>query len=70
MVVEVLETGMQAEEFLRAFLPLESLLLSLLTSCGTVGLLDDVVAARRGNHLLVIDVSQTRDFPDGGPITP
>jgi len=38
-MVEVLETGMQAEKFLRAFSPLESLLLALLTLCGTMRLL-------------------------------
>jgi len=70
MVVKVLETSMQAEEFLRAFLSLEPLLLSLLTPCGTVGLLNNVVAARRRNHLLVVDVCQTRNFPDRRPITP
>jgi len=69
-VMEVFETGMEAEEFLRAFLSLEPLLLSLLTPCGTVGLFNSVVAARRGNHLLVVDMRQSRDFPDRRPITP
>ena len=37
--------------------------------CGTVRLLDHVVAARRGDHLLVIDTDETRYLPDRGPVT-
>jgi hypothetical protein len=38
MVVEVDDPGVQAQEFLSAFPPLESLLSSFLTPCRTVGL--------------------------------
>ena len=41
--MEVFGLGIQAEEFLRALPPLESLLLSLLTSYSTVRLFDQVV---------------------------
>ena len=70
MVVEVLKTGMQAEKFLRAFSPLESLLLSLLTPCGTVGLLDQVVTSGCRDHLLVVNMIERRKFPDRGSIGP
>ena len=31
-------------------------------------LLNDIVAAGRGDHLLVVDVSQARDLPDRGSV--
>ena len=64
IVVEIGHSGVQVEKRLRSFPPLESELLSLLTPCGTVGLLQDVVTARCGNHLLVIDALQARKLPD------
>ena len=51
-----------------AFSPSETLLTSLLSSCGSVFLLDDVVAAGRGNHLLMVDVDQARDLSNRGPV--
>ena len=60
---------MQAQEFLRSFFILEALLTSLLTSCRAMFLLDDVVAAGCGDHLLMVDVSQTRDLSDCGSVT-
>jgi len=56
---------MQSQERLRSFQPL----LSFLTSCWSVRLLNDVVAACHGDHLLVIDILQAWDFSDGCPIT-
>ena len=38
MMVQVLDPGVQAEEFLRSFPPFESLLLSFLTPCRSVRL--------------------------------
>jgi hypothetical protein len=35
-----------------------------------VGLFDHVVAAGRGDHLLVVDASQARELPDRGSIPP
>ncbi len=67
--MEIAEPGVQAQEFLSAFPPFESLLLSLLSPCGAMFLLDDVVAAGRRNHLLMVDLSQPRELPDGGPVT-
>jgi len=67
-MVGIGHSGVQAQEFLCAFPPLESLLLSFLTSGRSVRLLNDVVAACRGDHLLVIDIDQTWDFPEGCPI--
>ena len=69
-MVEVLDSGVQVEEFLRSSSPLERLLLTFLTPCGTVGLLNHIVAANRGDHLLVVNVNQARNFPDRGPVTP
>ena len=68
--MEVGHSGVQAQEFLSAFPPLEPLLTSLLSSCGAMFLLNNVVAAGRGDHLLVVDVSQARDLSDRGSITP
>jgi len=61
---------MQAEKFLRAFPPLESLLLLLLTPCGTMRLLNYVVAMYCGDHLLVIDVDEARNLPDCKLVAP
>lgn len=70
MMVEIGHSGVQAEKRLRSSPPLESDLLSLLTPCGTVGLLHDVVTARCVNHLLVIDALQARKLPDRCRVTP
>ena len=68
--MEVLDSGVQVEKCLRPSPLLESKLLSLLTPCGTVGLLHNVIAARRGNHLLVIGVDQARKLSDRRPVAP
>ncbi len=60
-MVKVANPSVQVEEFLRSLLPLESLLLSFLTPCRPVRLLNDVVALGCGDHLLVVDVDQARD---------
>ncbi len=68
-MAKVLDPGMQLQEFLGSPPLSESLLLPFLTSCKSVRLLDHIVAAGRGNHLLMLDVSQTRDLPDRGSVT-
>ena len=50
------DSGVQTQELLSASPPLEPLLLSLLSPCGSVFLLNDVVTPGYGDHLLVIDV--------------
>jgi len=66
--MEVSDSGVEVQEFLSAFSPSESLLTSFLSPCRTVRLFDDVIAACRGDHLLVVDVDQARDFSDCGSI--
>ena len=66
-MVELLDPGVQAQKFLSTFPSLESLLLSLLTPCGTMRLFD-IVAAGCRDHLLVVDVDQTGERLDRGPI--
>ena len=61
MMAKIHGSGVQAEKFLRPFSPLESKLLSLLTPWWDGG---KIVAARRGDHLLVVDVDQAWDLPD------
>ena len=56
MMVKIFDSGVQVQKFLCTSSPFKSLLLSLLTSCETVRLLDHVVTARCGDHLLVVDV--------------
>lgn len=63
-MMEVLHPGVQAQDFLSAFPPPESLLLP----CETVRLFDYVVAAPRGDHLLVVDTDETRSLPDRGRV--
>jgi len=70
MMVEVGHPGMQTQEFLSTLPSSEPLLGSFLSSCGSVFLLNDVVAPGRGDHLLMVDVSQARDLPDRGSVTP
>ena len=80
-MVEVGDPGVQTQEFLSAFGSSESLLTSLLSPCrsvflswaerhpyGACPLLNNVVAAGRGDHPLVIDISQAWDLPDGRPV--
>ena len=69
-MVEVSHSGVQTQEFLSAFPSPESLLTSLLTPCRTVGLLDQVITTRCGNHLLMVDIDQTWDLPDRSAVTP
>jgi hypothetical protein len=69
MMVEVGDPRVQAQEFLGAFPPFESLLTSLLSPCGSMFLLNEVIAAGRGDHLLVVDIRQARDLPDRSAIT-
>jgi hypothetical protein len=47
MMVKVRHSGVQIQEFLSAFPPFESLLRSLLSSYGSVFLLNDVIEACR-----------------------
>ncbi len=68
--MEVVDPGMQAEKRLRSLPPFEALLLSFLTPCSTVGLLNHVVAARGGDHLLMVDLDQGGDLTDRCSITP
>ena len=70
MMVEVGHSGVQAQKFLSAFSSFEALLTSLLTPCRTVGLLDQVITTRCGNHLLMVDIDQTWDLPDRSAVTP
>jgi len=63
------DPGVQAQEFLSAFSSFKSLLTALLSSCGSMFLLDNIVTACRGDHLLMVDVSQARDLPDRGSVT-
>ena len=68
MMVEILDPGVQAEKRLRPFPPLESKLLSLLTSCGTMRLFDHVVTSGRGDDLLMVNFSQACDLSNRGPV--
>lgn len=65
-MVAIVDSGVQAENFLRTFSAPEFLLL-LLTSCRTVGLQGHAAACRE-DHLLMVNVSQARDLPDRGSI--
>jgi len=68
VMVEVGHSGVQTQEFLRSSPPLESLLTSLLSSCGTMRLFDHVVTSCRGDHLLMVDMDQTWDLSNRGAV--
>ena len=68
-MVKVFDPGVQAQEFLSAFSSFEALLILLLTPRGTVRLFNQIVAACRGNNLLVVDVDQTGELPDRSSVT-
>ena len=68
MMMKILDSGVQAEKRLRPFPPLESKLLSLLTSCESMRLFDHVVTSGRGDDLLVVNFSQACDLSDHGPL--
>ena len=63
-MVKIGDPSMQTQEFLSAFPSSKSLLRSLLSACGSVFLQGDVVAPGRGDHMLVVDVSQAGDLSD------
>jgi len=69
MMVEIGDPGVQTQERLSTFPSSEPLLTALLSPCGSMFLLDNIVTARRGDHLLVINVGQTRDLPNRGSVT-
>ena len=68
MVVEVGDPGVQTQKFLRAFPSFEPLLLSFLSPCGSVFLLNDVVAPGCRDHLLMVDINQPWNLPDRGSV--
>jgi hypothetical protein len=68
MMVEVGDPGVQAQELLSAFPPLESWLLSFLSPCGSVFLQGDVVTPGGGDHLLMVDVDQAGNLSDRGSV--
>jgi len=68
MMVKVGDSGVEVQELFSAFPPLEPLLTSLLSPCGSMFLFNDVVTAGRGDHFLVVDLCQARDLPDRGPV--
>jgi len=63
----ILEAGMETQECLSAFPPLDSLL-SFLSPCKSVQLLA-YIAAGRGNHLPLTNIDQFLNCPDAGPLT-
>ena len=67
-MVQVGDSGVQTQEFLSAFLPFKPLLLSFLSSCRSMFLQGNVVTARGGDHLLVVDIYQARDLPNRGSV--
>ena len=66
--MKVFNSGVQAQEFLSAFPPPESLLLAFLTPCGTVRLLNHIVTSGSRDHLLMVDIDQARNLPNRGSI--
>jgi len=70
VVVKVLDPGMQAQEFFGSFPPLESKLLPILMPCRSVGLLNNIVAAGRPDHLLMVNAIQAGQVADGGLVAP
>ena len=64
VVMEILNSGVQAQKFLRTFPLFKSLFWSFLTPCGTVRMLDHVVTAGGGNYPLMVDALQAQDLPD------
>ena len=66
-MMKVLDSGVQAEKRLRSFPPLESKLLLFLTSCGTMRLFNQIVVARCGDDLLVVNFSQACDLSNRSP---
>ena len=69
-MVEVGDSGVQVQEFLSACPSLEPLLTPLLSPCGSMFLLNDVVTSGRGDHLLVVNVDEAGDLSNRGSVTP
>ena len=56
MAVKVGDSSVKVQEFLGSLDLLETELTTLLLSCGTVGLLNQIVAAGRRDDLLMVDL--------------
>jgi len=69
MMTEVRDLGVEARKFLSAFPLFEALLSSLLSPCGLVFLLNDVIAVRGGSHRLIVDIYQAWELPNDCSIT-
>ncbi|CAM3196209.1 hypothetical protein DESA109040_02130 [Deinococcus saxicola] len=67
-MVKVHDSGVQPQKFLRSFFSFKPLLLSFLTPCRSVRLLNDIVAASRGKHLLMVDPMQAGKVTDGSSV--
>ena len=65
MMVKVGHSGVQTQEFLSAFPSSESLLRSFLSPCGSMFLLDNVVASGRGEVMLPKLASQQAEGRGG-----
>jgi len=65
VLLKVRNAGLQGQEFLGSSLVLEADLASFLLPCGTMGLLNQIVAARRGDNLDVLHSVEYGKFPNG-----
>ncbi len=66
-MVEVRDQGVQAQEVLSVLPSSEPKLTALVSSGGPVFLGGHGDAPRRGDDMLVVNVTQARDLPDGRP---
>jgi hypothetical protein len=68
VVVKIGDSGMEIQEFLGSLDLPETELTTLLLSRGAVGLLNQIVAAGRRDHLLIIDRPKCWTFSNGSPV--
>ena len=66
--MEIRDPGVQTQELLSASTSSEPLLTSLLSPCRSMFLLNQIIAAHRGDHLPVVDVNEARDLSNHGTV--
>jgi hypothetical protein len=69
VALKVGDPGVEIQELLGPIEVPETELTTLLLSCGTVGLLNQVVVAGRRDDLLMVDLLKRWKFSDGGSVT-